>query len=764
VVSAASLNANTVEVTFDMNMSDVGLTTAGNYVFAGPAAITASGVTKISPTHVHVAITGEMLTGVDNYTVTVSGVQSTYAVPIDPEYDTATFDGIGALPRVASASMPDATHVHVVFNEPMQETAAIETAARYVITGPTVPPAVIVASAVLQLDMVTVILMLSTELLQLGAYNVVVTPTTDIVDTAGNELDPAYADADFVGKGILPQVDSASAPDKTHVHVVFTEPMQKTAAIETASRYHITGPTIITVVTATLQGDDTTVILDVTGEMHTGSGNYNVHVSPPNNIQDIVGNQLNIVHADADFDGVGERPHVEGAIATAPCNVRVEFSELMDIMDVELTTPTNYVFTLGLTASHVDIVDSTHVDVTVNEQAYITYTVFVYNATDLAGNPVADPPFNSASYKGYGTPPKLLPDGISVDNYNFYIDYTKIVVPGDAEDIDNYTIDPDIHISAVTQITGTRYRVTTTDAQQVGVVYTLVASNIYDLEDQLIDPDNDTATFIGKVWTPGFLFLFPPGGSIGVPVRSVLRQQAMDSTVGATGIDTTTWTIRVTVNGSTYTVMENGVFAVGFAGSISGDPLDTTYGVTAKFHPRHGHWEPDATYTVYAEVADNEGTLVNHTWDVTFGSVRCFEDTDPAASPDDTKILTTLTRFPACEKLRRAMLPTCSRSMNQVAQARTLLWRANATGLRTILALMVDLTYLDGISLCDRVPVIEVQIVLAPYTRVVDAALAELRQILRDEVLLPVEQSLRSADANQVVSALGAIVVMAAFA
>lgn len=73
LLSATSLNATTVRLIFNEAMNQTDLETEGNYAFAGPAAITAGTATYVNATTVDITISGEMLTGTANYTVTVSG-------------------------------------------------------------------------------------------------------------------------------------------------------------------------------------------------------------------------------------------------------------------------------------------------------------------------------------------------------------------------------------------------------------------------------------------------------------------------------------------------------------------------------------------------------------------------------------------------------------------------------------------------------------------------------------------------------------------
>jgi len=399
VSSAAAVDASTVEVTFDSDMDDTGLTTPGNYIFAGPVLITASVVTKIGPTHVHVTITGEMRTGTANYTVTVSNVRDTYYNTIDPAHDDAIFDGLGVAPEVSGAEATSWDIVNVQFSEELADNGAAENPLAYNITGASV---VVIGGATFGVGNDNVNLEVS-EMLAGGEYTVHVAPGSppiQIKDLVGNPLDPAHAEAVFEALGVRPRVTTASGT-VSYVDVNFDEDMAG-AELEDAANYAITGPTAITSVTATIQSA-TRVRVAIAGEFCTGTGNYTIHVS---NVKDDVGNLIDPAHDTAAFNGVGVAPRVSSALVATLALITVDFDESLKDTSA-LRTPGNYVFSGSTTLTAVSAIpvlgsaDKVWVEI-VGSMLVGTanYTVTVNSAiTDMAGNGI-DPAHNSATFDG----------------------------------------------------------------------------------------------------------------------------------------------------------------------------------------------------------------------------------------------------------------------------------------------------------------------------------------------------------------------------
>lgn len=306
VSSAVSINSTTVVVTFNKNMSDVGLTTPGNYVFVGPAAITATIVTKLSPLIVSVTITGEMRTGTGNYTVTVSNVQDMYSNPIHPVYNTATFNGIGVAPCMVSAEVISDKLVRVYYSEALQNTVGLTYAAYYTFTpdpGSNATSAVSVVAEAVTYPTYVDVTVNNAMTIGVNNYNVAVATWTisGIKDKVGNYLDVAHEDVDFNGDALRPRVVSAHAINSFHVRVTFDTNMLSTAELVTPSRYLLTSGSATLSVFSVAVVDARTVELHVLGAL-ADTATYTVYVGPPyDGIVSVEGAPLDAAHHTATF-------------------------------------------------------------------------------------------------------------------------------------------------------------------------------------------------------------------------------------------------------------------------------------------------------------------------------------------------------------------------------------------------------------------------------------------------------------------------------
>lgn len=276
VTAAASQNATTVRVTFNEAMERTSMETAGNYAVAGDTSIAVSSAAWVDSTHVDLTLTGEMRTGVGNYTVTASGVTDAAGNAIDAAHDDAAFDGVGVAPQLSSATATNSATVRAVFNETMGDgsgDSALTRAANYAFTSPV--GFVISASSVAKVNGTTVDITLSGEMIT-GADNYTLT-VSNVVDAAGNVIDAAHDDDLFSGVGRAPRVSSVTWEDEDELHVVFDEDMDEALAEDT-SHYSVTGPTSPAVSTATLEGDKRTVHLVLAANMEP-NGRYNVEVT-----------------------------------------------------------------------------------------------------------------------------------------------------------------------------------------------------------------------------------------------------------------------------------------------------------------------------------------------------------------------------------------------------------------------------------------------------------------------------------------------------
>lgn len=569
-----------------------------------------------------------------------------------------------------------------------------------------------------------------------------------------------------------PQVVSAVATAYNKVRVQFDQEVNKSDpgnsndALNPAN-YAFTGGLTATSVVLVIPGP-TLVEVTVDQEM-LGGGTYEVEVS---NVTNLFGELINPLYDTAGFTGIGIAPEVSSAAAQDAWTVRVTFNEDMK-NNAALTTPANYTFTGSLLASAVVRIDATHVDVTVNEMLQgLFYTVTVNNVEDLAGNAIASPPDNQAWFTGIGDKPQLLPAATPVpgDDKSVYVDYSETVIVADAENASNYSILPTLGALSVAQVTGTRYKVTFTNNVVPLTVYTVEVINVRDLAYNEIDPAHDTASWTAVVPSPPFLYLHPGDGVSNIPPRDYLRVQAVDDPLYGTGIDPATWDIWLNItlsDGSTYsgTVLTDGVAQPGYEVNFIGDADDLTDGIYARFRPTSGHWPENAQIDVYSRVQDDEATESSDNWVCYIGEFSCFEDLESAADSLDTTLINGFaSRFPGTDQLRGLLMRACSSSKSQRIQARTLLWYATATDLRTILARLFDLELVQDIRLCDRSTIDSIYQILLRNGPAVLLARQEMLALVGDRTLDPVLKYLVSSSPLHIVSAACSLIVMAATA
>ena len=419
VSSATSTDSTTVRVVFNEAMTNnAALVNAANYTFTGGGvALTASGAIRVNGTTVDVTV--NEMTDDAAYTIHVEtgagGPTDLASNHVAPAHNSAGFTGVGAAPRVSSATATGSATVRVVFNEAMTNDAALVNASNYTFTGGGVSLA---ASGVARISATTVDVTVN-EMTNGAAYTVHATTTgSGPTDLASNHVDLAHNSAGFAGVGVAPQVSSATATDNTTVRVVFSEAMTNDAALVSTANYTFTGGGVALTAASVLRVDASTVAVTV-NEM-TGGVVYTIHVETGlSGPTDLALHHVDPANNSAGFTGGGDPPQVVSATPQDSTTVQVIFNEAMTDNGA-LVAPANYTFTGGgvaLTASSVLRVGEATVDVTVNEMtdgaAYMAHVeTGPMGPTDLVLNHV-DPVDNTAGFTGIGIAPVVSIDSVS---------------------------------------------------------------------------------------------------------------------------------------------------------------------------------------------------------------------------------------------------------------------------------------------------------------------------------------------------------------
>jgi len=528
------------------------------------------------------------------------------------------------------------------------------------------------------------------------------------------------------------------------------------------------------------------VELTLDGEMTLG-GSYLVLVE---NVENQTSDVIDPDYHTYGFVGSGGSPKVVSATALTSQEIDVVFDEPM-LNEPALRKPSNYSLNgpTSLYAVNVTVMSSTEVRLTVTTTSLTggSYTLTVNNVRDEARN-VVDALNNTAVFAGIGPVPEIFGILTAPTNTSVRIIYNEPVLVSEATNPANYTFTGAVH--GVLSITGIdqvddRTFLATTGTQYAGEVYDVVVglSSVHDLYGNPISAGHNETEFFGAgtgvpniVFTPG-----PPVeeqldadapvefglSATGHPLRQPLRINIGDPDEGFSGVDVSSLWIAAFTEGDVQTsVWEAGapasaVYDVDVQTTTDDAGLVTE--LVVRILPASGKWSPPAGNVKFmAVVSDMEGST---NFGVTYFSFEdpptFFEDTDPAATATDTALLTPMTAasLRQIERLRVVLLPRCTVSDNRVVQARTLLYTAAMTELRTLFANRVDFALVDEIRLGDKRTLVNFAERMAPYVDVVRSALLHLPDTSNEVRDLLVKYWKKSSPVYQLSAAATAVVL-----
>lgn len=587
-----------------------------------------------------------------------------------------------------------------------------------------------------------------------------------------------------------PEVAGATTPQVDRVRVTFDQAMIRGVgapySVLEASAYtfSVIGGLDITPASTLLVQESPTVVDVLLNEEMTIGAAYTIYV---NDVKSIYNTIINPLGNSAPFTGYGTNPQVESASVIDTSTIKVQFDELM-IYDSELEKASNYAFIVGpttLTASSVSAANSggkTHANVTITGEMRTgsAYTVEVSNVSDTATNPI-DTANDTGDFTGEGRAPRVGATATVMGNTTVRIVYDERV-SAEAETNAPYSIFSaltTLMVVSVTKVVDEYTYEIVTASQAAGVLYTISIDNtVTDLAGNPIDPAYDEVTFNGAGFSPPEVWMEPDSGTDEVHIRTKIRVTARDIESEHTGIDVSTLDLKVsyeTASGATKerVVIKPGDFSYvggevvgnyqpGFVGKVTGDPMDQATGVTFHFIP-NDYWIPDTQYTVACTAQDNEPIPNQNTLSGTFRTdiPLCFEDDLPERTAVDDALIDGFPAYPNSNKLRQLLMQRGTTSSNKFIQARTLMYLATKTDMRTVLAGLFDYTLVDNIRLCDRESFLSVRQILPRYNKVVLAAIEEIPSLSRtakDMIL----QYYRSKSPIYVVNAVALIVLLTA--
>ena len=573
-----------------------------------------------------------------------------------------------------------------------------------------------------------------------------------------------------------PVVTFAIATGEDTVNVSFDQHMRAVSAVGDndvldPSHYVIGGSGVPRTVTsvAVVNISPTTVELTLNGEMTDGAG-YNVTVS---DVVSYYAAPLDTRYNDANFTGQGAFPtFTVPQVSVTESQLTVEFSELMD-HDAALETASNYQIagptTITVTsAAAVDTVDRTLVTCQLSNEAQggSPYTMTVSNVRDASWNEIQTPG-NVASFDGVGVPPQVNPSATAINFHTVRVVFNERVLH--ADEAGSYSILPALAVNGPLGVIDDYTYELDTGFQTAGASYTItVSSAVTDLPGNPIDSAHDEAVFTGLGYSPPEITMAPGDGSTGVSLRKELLVTARDPLKEFTGIDMSSWWVRVAyLPGDdrplvTKYAVQGGVIQPGFRGGVyAGDPYNQDVGITLWVLPSTGRWLPDTEYTVTSYVQDNEAAPNTNLQIGSFytGRASCFEDNLPDPTSTDAAMTASIAQYPNCSKLRSIILENCSASPYTLARVRTLLSHACATDLKTTMAGYLDFSLVDSIRLCDKLPLMDLYAKLSRFSAAAYAAIDEVPNLTNQARNL-IRQRLRSPSAVYVVNAIAVTVVM----
>jgi hypothetical protein len=361
------INGTTIDVVAsEALLQDPAFFTTSNWVISGGAvARTVTGVAAPSANIARLTLAPEQLTG-ETLTVTPSAA-NIESLSTGDAFDPPSEDwaAIGTPPQVASAVALSSTSARVTFNEGMLANAALSDVGNYIVLpdlgGVSATVVTVIPEAVANPTYVD--LLFAAEMTDGVDYTVTV--NTAVADAVGNTLNPLNTQAEFVGLGVQPTLESVELlDDGRRVRFHFDEPMLRSAALSSIGSYGFSvltpGASAIFVESVTVPDTPThPEYVDVNVSEMTIGASYEAVVSTSGPTDRSL-NTVDPVGATAPFTGVGTNPTVLRVEAISQNRVDIIFSEAMksnaDIRDASRYTWDNGLVTLEVLDVVVDTV------------------------------------------------------------------------------------------------------------------------------------------------------------------------------------------------------------------------------------------------------------------------------------------------------------------------------------------------------------------------------------------------------------------------
>jgi hypothetical protein len=235
------------------------------------------------------------------------------------------------------------------------------------------------------------------------------------------------------------------------------------------------------------------------------------------------------------------------------------------------------------------------------------------------------------------------------------------------------------------------------------------------------------------------------------PINHAKKVRPREKVYCLAALDVAMLNITVKVDG--VQIFDGSTFIPSYEGTFLNEAAGKR--LTLRFRPSD-YWQSNTKFDIEVWWDDAVGPHTE-TFDFTTG-VYCFEDDYPTVSTMDQAIMTGFADS-RCERLRQVLMRICTDSSERFPQARTIVWLACVTELRTILAGVVDYDLVQDLHLCDRKSTIAIYADLRRYFALAKSAVDELK--LKDEAKKMLLDYIESSSPIYAVNAVAAIVVLA---
>lgn len=445
-----------------------------NFAINGPVTLHKGTITAVNNSGVDIPY-DDAQTGAQ-YQVVVGTAVDELGRLIDPYSRSLNVVLQGIAPNLVSVLQSSLNKVRIGFDYPIAATAELLNPANYTFSGASMATLSVAQHNPKIIDLTTTTI----------PYDSIIHLTVSgLRSTFGNTL--GTNTLGFASYDAPPRVQSTTALTSPYrIRIKFTKDMLNNAVLSNPSNYVVTGPTTITISNLIVVGLRSVDLYYV--EARNG-GTYTTNVY---NVTDNQGTPIDTAHNSASCVLTGTIPTITSVSTVSINKLRVVFNEAV-LNNAALTTPSNYTFSGGVTASLVVRINATTIDITTSTLSYSTlYTLTVTNVSDAQGNYVPSP-VSFTTRKGPWVSSATATTTLTVDVFfdTPMENNAALLTPT------NYTFNGSKTAHLVVRISSTQVRVTLHTTMSSGFLYTVTVANVQDIDGFVVDSAHAAADFLG---------------------------------------------------------------------------------------------------------------------------------------------------------------------------------------------------------------------------------------------------------------------------